>query len=103
MQKDGEHGPSAYDVAEYLRALRGSTKLFIDFHISAPASSNAPYALWVRCCAWRSDDRVGRVDVFAEGHQWPTKECRTLTALMYRLLHDLDAKVGWEEFMRTTS
>lgn len=102
QHRDGEHGPSASDVAEYARALMDQMRLFIRFDVTVPLKANTPYALWVRCVAWREGSQGIRVDVYAEGHQWPTKECKTLTALMYRLLHELDAQHGWEAFMNAT-
>lgn len=94
-------GISAYDVRNYARGVEREFGCQINYIVSLPLRKEARHALDFQCNAVGTELGTGR-RLWASGvsRVWPTGECRTLTGLMFRLLHDLEIKLEEERTER---
>lgn len=91
--KTGEHGPSWDDVRVMMAEVGAASDKRIDIHMTAAQGVNrSESCVWsVRAWKWGKWGE-GTPVAFAIG-LWPSHEYRTVPAMLYRLLHELDGKL----------
>lgn len=91
-------GVTAFDVAEYMRAIQRQYGGVVHFRTDLPVRDVPGVAYVWRVVFTRKLGR-GVEQVFERGEslQWPTHQAKTITALQYRLLQLLDIKLEAEE------
>jgi len=91
-------GISAFDVRDYARSIARHFNCDLHYLVSLPLREGTKHALDFRVTArGTSMEPGGRAWERGASRPWPTGECRTITGLMFRLLHDLEVKLEERE------
>jgi len=91
-------GINAYDVRGALRDCERHYNCRLHFRVTLPLRKDARHALDFQLCAVSASVGAdGAAWSSGVSRTWPTGECRTLTGLMFRLVHDLEIKLEEKE------
>ena len=88
--RDAQHEPTWANIGETIQWLEATYGGHVQVVVDTEGTRNASGALWVRAMLYRGFQVHGERPVDVVAALWPTNKHRTMTGLMYRLLHQLD-------------
>ena len=91
--RNGEHGPSWGDVRLMMQEVGAAGDVRIDIHCSSAAGVNRSESLVWSVRAWKWGCWGEGTPVAFETGLWPSSAYATVPAMLYQLLHKLDAKL----------
>lgn len=95
QQSNDVSGPSWNDLRAYMEECRSTWEggIYIEVTLAPRNPRRTSYGLWVRV-VWRGRPGGGACPEMATGQFWPSSEHRTMPAMCFRLLHELEQKLG---------
>lgn len=92
----GEYGPTWYDVNQTLADLKKNHQKMFEITINQTSPATGFPQLYVRVICFSGYKDGYRQHERGKGHQYPTREAKTVPALIYRLLLELDNDLTFE-------
>lgn len=90
-----DHGPSWHDVNATLSEMKKAHQRPFEVTIGQTLPVQGFPLLYVRVVCWLGVKDGFRQHERGKGHQFPTRECKTVPGLIYRLLIELDAELTY--------
>lgn len=90
-----EHGPSWYDVNRTLTDLKKAHQRNFCIEVNQTSPAMGYPELYVRVYCFQGYKNGATVNERGKGHQYPTREAKTVPALIYRLLLELDSELTY--------
>lgn len=91
------NGPAWYDVKLAMTEFKKAHQVFCGIEIGMTSPARGFPDLWVRVVSWSGYKDGYRQHERAKGHQWPTREAKTMSALVYRLILELDNELTYAQ------